>query len=83
MALFYSSVPVSHGSVTESQSEQHQDPETEAAKWNSFYYLQLRLMSSSLSSAATSSACLSPVLPLDRLKAVSEVANQEFYIYDP
>ncbi len=33
MALFYSSVPVSHGSVTVSQRAQYQDPE--AAKWNS------------------------------------------------
>ncbi len=39
MALFYSSVPVRHA--------QHQDSETEAAKWNSaslhFYYLHLCL----------------------------------------
>ncbi len=35
MALFYSSVPVSHDSVTVSRQAQHQDPETEAAKWNS------------------------------------------------
>lgn len=28
MALLYSSVPVSHGSVTVSQREQKQDPET-------------------------------------------------------
>ena len=35
MALFCSSVPVSHDSVTVSQHTQYQDPETEAAKWNS------------------------------------------------
>ena len=35
MALLYSSVPVSHDSVTVSQHAQYQDPETEAAKWNS------------------------------------------------
>ncbi len=35
MALFCSSVPVRHDSVTVSQHEQYQDPETEAAKWNS------------------------------------------------
>ncbi len=35
MAPFYSSVPVSHDSVTVSQHAQYQDPETEAAKWNS------------------------------------------------
>ncbi len=34
MALFYSSVPVSHDSVTVSRQAQHQDPETEAAEWN-------------------------------------------------
>ncbi len=32
MASLYSSVPVSHDSVTVNQ---HQDPETEAAKWKS------------------------------------------------
>ncbi len=32
MALFYSSVPASHDSVTVSQHAQHQDPETEAAE---------------------------------------------------
>ncbi len=35
MALFYSSVSVSHDGVTVSQHAQYQDPETEAAKWNS------------------------------------------------
>ncbi len=35
MALFYSSVPVSHDSVIVSQPEQNQNPETGAAKWNS------------------------------------------------
>ncbi len=35
MALFYSSVPVRHDSVTVSHYEQYQDPETEAAKWKS------------------------------------------------
>ncbi len=35
MAVFYLSVPVSQDSVTVSQHEQYQDPETEAAKWNS------------------------------------------------
>ena len=35
MALFHSSVPVSHDSVTVSQRAQYQDPETEATKWNS------------------------------------------------
>ncbi len=34
-ALFNSSVPVRHDSVTVNQHEQHQDSETEAAKWNS------------------------------------------------
>ncbi len=29
--------PVCHDSVTVSQHEQHQDPETEAAKWNSAF----------------------------------------------
>ncbi len=33
--LFYSSVPVSHDNGTASQHAQYQDPETEAAKWNS------------------------------------------------
>ncbi len=33
MALFYSSVSVSHDSETVRQ--QHREPETEAAKWNS------------------------------------------------
>ncbi len=37
MALFYSSVLVSHDSVTVSQHAQYQDPETEAAKWNSVF----------------------------------------------
>lgn len=35
MALFYSSVPVSHDSVTVSQHAQYYDPDTEAAKENS------------------------------------------------
>ncbi len=35
MAPFCSSVPVSHASMTVSEHEQYQDPETEAAKWNS------------------------------------------------
>ncbi len=35
MALFYSSVPESHDTVTVSQHVQYQDPEAEAAKWNS------------------------------------------------
>ncbi len=35
MALFHSSVSVSHDSVTVSQRAQCQDPETEGAKWNS------------------------------------------------
>lgn len=35
MAVFYSSVPLSHGSVTVSQHAQYQYPETEAAQWNS------------------------------------------------
>ncbi len=35
MALFYSSVPVSHGNVTVSQHAQYQDLETEANKQNS------------------------------------------------
>ncbi len=35
MALFYSSLPLSHDSVTASQHEQYRDPETEAVKWNS------------------------------------------------
>ncbi len=35
MDLLYSSVPVSRGSVTVSQHGQYQNPETEAAKWNS------------------------------------------------
>ncbi len=34
MAPFYSSVPVSHDSVTVSQHAQNQDPESEAAEWN-------------------------------------------------
>ncbi len=34
MALFCSSVPVSHDSVTVGQHARYQDPETEAAKWN-------------------------------------------------
>lgn len=34
MALLYSSVPVSHGSASVSQDAQIQDPETEAAEWN-------------------------------------------------
>ena len=33
MALFYSSVPVSHDSVTESQHEQQQGFGAEAANW--------------------------------------------------
>ncbi len=41
MALFYSSVRVSPDSETVSQHEQHQDPETEAAKWNSAIILIL------------------------------------------
>lgn len=36
MATFYSSVPLSHDNVTVSQHEQYNDPETEAAMWNSF-----------------------------------------------
>lgn len=41
MTLLYSSVPVSHDSVTVSQHEQHQDPEIEAVKWDSaiIYFL--------------------------------------------
>ncbi len=35
MALFYSSVPLSHGSVTVIQHVWYQDPDTYAAKWNS------------------------------------------------
>ncbi len=35
MALFYPGVPVNHDSVTVSQHAQYQDPDTEAAKWNS------------------------------------------------
>ncbi len=35
MALFYSSVPVMHDSVTVSQHAQHQDRKTWATKWNS------------------------------------------------
>ncbi len=35
MAPFHSRAPVGHDSVTASQHAQHQDPETEAAKWNS------------------------------------------------
>ncbi len=34
MVQFYSSVPVSHDSVTVSKHVQYQNPETEAAKWN-------------------------------------------------
>ncbi len=34
MSLFYSSVPVSHDSVTVSQHTQYQDPHTGVAKWN-------------------------------------------------
>lgn len=34
MALLYSSVPVSRGSVAVGQHKQYQVPETEAAKWN-------------------------------------------------
>ena len=35
MALFFSSVPLSRDSVTVSCHAQYQDPENEAAKWNS------------------------------------------------
>lgn len=35
MVLFYSCVLVGHGSVTVSQNEQYQHPETETAKSNS------------------------------------------------
>ena len=35
MALFHSSVPVNHDIVEMRQHEQHQAPETEAAKWDS------------------------------------------------
>lgn len=35
MTLLCSSVPANHGSGTTSRREQCQDPETEAAKWNS------------------------------------------------
>lgn len=32
---YYSSAPVSHDSVTVSEQEQNQEPDTEAANWNS------------------------------------------------
>lgn len=35
MSLFYSSVSVSHDSVTVNLHAQHIDPETEVGKWNS------------------------------------------------
>ncbi len=35
VALFHSSVPEHHDSVTVSMQSQYQDPKTEAAKWNS------------------------------------------------
>ncbi len=35
MVLFYSSVPLRRDSVTVGQHAQYQDPEPEAAKWNS------------------------------------------------
>ena len=40
MALLYSSLPINHGSVTESQNLQHDDPEIEAGNWKlSFFFL--------------------------------------------
>lgn len=40
-ALFYSSVQVSHDSVTMSQHAQNQEPEPEEAKWSSAVIISL------------------------------------------